>query len=306
MSLEINVLHQAAYGLNLTKDLNWVLVPTEGTKAWLHQCASIMGLNPCHANGQAHAFFVDSDEYEVLSKGRGTSSDSYLKNMMMNSWDTQDFSRIQYQLSQDSLDIVCGIKSIQGDVSNIPSMLQTMNCFYQFAQNKEGLPLHGALVARDGIGVILAGSHDVGKSTCCRRIPSPWKALCDDETLLVKNDENQYQAFPFPTWSEYLLNEYSEKTWQVENSVPVKALFFLEQSKEDGIEPMGRGQTAVYITQLAIQVYNRMWNERRYRQETARKQKVFDNACVIANSIPAYKLHVSLTGQFWEVIETVL
>ena len=39
-----------------------------------------------------------------------------------------------------------------------------------------------------------------------------------------------------------------------------------------------------------------------------RKQRLlrFDNVCALAKAVPSYRLHLSLTGPFWEEIERVL
>ena len=67
------------------------------------------------------------------------------------------------------------------------------------AQIRGGLLLHAALAELDGRGVILAGSHDVGKSTASSRLPVPWHSLSDDACLVVKDSEDRYWAHPWPT-----------------------------------------------------------------------------------------------------------
>jgi SynChlorMet cassette protein ScmC len=156
-----------------------------------------------------------------------------------------------------------------------------------------------------GKGILLAAPADTGKSTCCRRLPPPWKALCDEETLVLSNDAKHYIAHPFPTWSDYF-RKRSHRTWDVQRHIPVSALFFLEQSEEDEVIPLGKGEAAVLAQQLAIHVCYRYFTHLDHEQVRTRKEILFENACEIAKTIPAFKLRVSLTGRFWEKIEAVI
>ena len=69
------------------------------------------------------------------------------------------------------------------------------------AQIRGGLLLHAALAELDDKGVILAGSHDAGKTTASSWLPEPWHSLCDDACLVVKDAKDRYWAHPWPTWS---------------------------------------------------------------------------------------------------------
>ena len=40
--------------------------------------------------------------------------------------------------------------------------------------------------------------------------------------------------------------------------------------------------------------------------EVAMRKRIFDSACWLSRSVPAYKLRVSLTGRVWELMEEVL
>jgi SynChlorMet cassette protein ScmC len=168
-----------------------------------------------------------------------------------------------------------------------------------------GLPLHAALVERNGMGILLAGHGGAGKSTCCQRLPSSWHALCDDETLVVINEEKQYFAHPFPTWSDYLWKR-SERTWNVQKYVPLSAIFLLEQSETDEAIRIGQGQGATFINTLATDVCRRNWRNLDRKEERAQRKQLFQNACELARAVPAFKLRFSLNGRFWEKIEEVL
>lgn len=168
-----------------------------------------------------------------------------------------------------------------------------------------GLPLHAALLEYQGQGVILAARGDTGKSTCCRRVPPPWRARCDDEVLVVLSPEGRFLAHPFPTWSDYFF-ERSENTWKVEHSLPLAGIFFMEQAQEDDCLPLRGSQAALAATRSSAQIMFRIM--RCFDTDNTRELKkvMFENACEIVKQVPAFHLQVSLTGRFWEKIEAAL
>jgi len=176
---------------------------------------------------------------------------------------------------------------------------------YRESIDQGGLPFHAGLVELDGRGIILAGPGDTGKSTCCSRLPDYWNPLCDDEVLVVLDNEGNFRAHPFPTWSDYLWGE-SEKTCNVQRSVPVSGVFFIEQSQIDEALPLGQGKSAVYMNESATQVCRRFWRGADNEYKRTFRKNMFNNACKMAKKIPAFRLRVSLHGRFWEEIERVL
>ena len=176
---------------------------------------------------------------------------------------------------------------------------------YQCSIEKGGLPIHAALIELEGRGVLLSARCNTGKTTCCRRLPDYWKELCDDEALVVLDNQKKYWANPFPTWSDYLLKR-SESTWNVQYSVPLCGIFFLEQSTTDDITPMGYGKASALIAEAANTVRIRFMRGMDKESQRGSMREMFDNACRITKMIPAFHLHVSLNGRFWEKIEEAL
>jgi hypothetical protein len=97
------------------------------------------------------------------------------------------------------------------------------------ALRQGALLVHGALAEYCGSGFIMAGPGTVGKSTASRRLPSSWRSLSDDMTLVVRDDQGQYWAHPWPTWSRFHYGGPGG-SWAVERAVPHPAVFFLSQS----------------------------------------------------------------------------
>jgi SynChlorMet cassette protein ScmC len=203
-------------------------------------------------------------------------------------------------------DVICEFRHQKGAYEqSILSMRLSLLPIYQTAEQLGGLPLHSALVKHNDMGVMLAAPKKTGKSTCCNRFPSPWQVLCDEETLIVRDDRKQFMAHPFPTWSYYAAGD-DKRTWDTQQHIPVAGIFFLEKSEKDQVAPIGQGEAAAFINQTATQVCHRFWNNLSNDEVKARKKRLFQNACELAQAIPTFKLRVSLEGRFWEQIEKVI
>jgi len=168
-----------------------------------------------------------------------------------------------------------------------------------------GMPVHAALVELNGTGVMLAAPGDTGKSTCCRRLPPPWKVLGDEETVVINDHEGRFLAHPFPTWSD-IYERGLKRSWDVRRSVPLRAIFFLEQSGRVEVLPIGRGQAVMQLNCLARGKLTRGWWCDNPEEIERLTRRIFDNACDLVREVPAYTLRTSLTGRFWEKIEEVL
>jgi SynChlorMet cassette protein ScmC len=184
-------------------------------------------------------------------------------------------------------------------------MCEALPAIYWESISRGGLPFHAALLEYQGHRVVLAAPGETGKSTCSRRVPPPWRALSDDEALVVLSPEGRYLVHPFPTWTDYLW-ERAENTWPVEDALPLAGIFFLEQAAEDDCLPLGGARAALAATGSAGQVMNRFlsWGEAGQAREL--RMVMFDNACALAKRVPAFRLRVSRTGRFWEKIEATL
>jgi SynChlorMet cassette protein ScmC len=177
--------------------------------------------------------------------------------------------------------------------------------FAREAQARGGVLMHGALAERDGIGVILAAPGGMGKTTASNRLPAPWRSLCDDTTLVVRDPEGIYRAHPWPTWSRFR-DGGPGGTWDVQKAVPVKGIFFLAQAEADRVEWVGPGQAAGLLGEFVEQVSTLMAWDGRKEEIRALHLERFNNVCALVRAVPAYMLHISLTGAFWQEIERAL
>ena len=293
------------YEFRLANGQGWYVSATSRLRGWADKLAAIMQLDSCEPNGYPKLIFIpkrsEKDSCEMTLGGPG---DSLKEKLSTCGWKAQDISDMRLWSKTDSADVICEI-GIGEETGEIVRMRHSLYPIYQRAQDLGGLPFHAGLVEREGKGVLLAAQRNTGKSTCCRRIPRPWQVLCDEETLIVRDNEKQYLGHPFPTWSDYLTKR-SERTWDVRQHVPLAAILFLEKAKTDELISVGKEQAAVFIYQLAMQVCNRYWHELDRVKVRTFKKKLFDNACELARTIPAFKLRVSLKGRFWEQMEKAL
>ena len=291
----------SGYCLGLSDGKGWQIIAASGLKPWLDKLAFIMELETGQDNPNNYPrliFAPNSFEKEIRGKVPRFP-------LPQDGWNIYDFQALRAWLHPDVPDVFCEM-GLEGD-HNLDILRMSLSFYpvYHRAQDSGGLPFHAALVERNGIGVLLAAQGNTGKSTCCRRIPPPWQALCDDETLVVRSDSKGYHAHPFPTWSDYLFRR-SKRTWHVERHVPLAAIFFLEQADADEVLPLGQGEAAVRVLQSAMEIWTGECIHLNTKENKALRKTCFENACEIALAIPAYLLHVSLFGSFWEEMEKVL
>jgi len=277
-----------AYSLTLADGASWNIVGSEELFPWLGRLAAIMELKACEPDRHPKVIFTGRDLKSPSAAFKKDGSDS-----------------VVIRFDRNNRDAICEIRGEGGGALSFTKMQLSLYPIYKRALDGGGLPLHSALIEKDGYGVMLAASGNRGKSTCCRRLPQGWTVLCDDETLVVRDRDKRYFGHPFPTWTDYILRN-STGTVDVQKYVPVSGIFFLEQNETDEAVPIGRGRAATMINQSAKQVFQRNCRNMDKRDAAALKMKVFENACELAKDIPAFILKVSMKGSFWEEIEKVL
>ena len=314
--------------MDLGNGLCWDISACDALGKWLDKLAYILRLEPAGIDNLAKIVFCKMGdfsrvrewyhaEYRDLNSGGDATGWFAYDNKWVRIWLNNAISDVICEIgnvNSGSLDceidngiciLDCEIDNVDSCSLDIPNMCISLYPICQRVLEGGGLPVHAALLELDGQGIILAAAGGTGKSTSCRRLPDYWHPLCDDEALVAYEPESGYRAHPFPTWSEHLWKS-SDKSWNVQHSVPLRALFFLEQAESDEVIPLGVGQAAVSLNQSATQISGKFW---RILDDETKKQSAkfqFDNACNMAKSIPAFTLRASLHGRFWEEIEKTL
>jgi len=170
-----------------------------------------------------------------------------------------------------------------------------------------GLLLHAALAEYQGSGFLMAGPSRTGKSTASRRLPPPWRPLCDDRTLVVQDGEGCFWAHPWPTWSRFR-NGGPGGSWAVERAVPLRAVFFIGQSSSEHLAPVNVTQAAALVLDSAKNLCHaaRQLTESDPDMALVLCGRGVRAARALAAAVPAYSLKISPSGPFWEEIEQVL
>lgn len=294
------------YCIRLANGQGWHITASVELSSWIEKLASIMELKASDQEGYPKLVCIQSKADRKWQEVPIYYLDSGIQvSLPRSGWTAQKYAAIRIWSHRDVPHVVCEIGHEESYELNIFRMMLILYPIFERALYSGGLPFHAALVGRDGKGVLLAGSGNMGKSTCCQRLPIPWQSLCDDKTLVVRNDQNRYLAHPCPTWSDHIVKR-CESAWNIEKHIPLTAIFFLTRGDIDEVIPIGRGEAAVLITQSSMQVYHPNWKNLENEDVRKLRQSLFENACELANAVPAFRLKVSLNGSFWERIEEVL
>ena len=218
----------------------------------------------------------------------------------------RDGVRVPLCLPDDRSPVICQIPPGENDAMKVIQMTDIARTIALWAIPQGGVLIHGALVEKDGYGVILAGPGGVGKSTASGRISLPWHALCDDATLVVRNSEGQFCAHPWPTWSRFYDNGPGG-AWDVEKVVPLRAIFFLNQAPDDAAGPLAVPEATAYLVESIHQVMGPPVPGYCDPPDSAGLcSGELSAVTALVRSVPVHILRISLTGQFWTEIEHML
>jgi len=292
-----------AFSLKLADGQKWKIMADGRAGDFLGKMAFILQIKRC-GNGTGRNLIIVRDGYRVADAPK-INPPFPCTSLPKTGWSQQGFMDVRCWRHHDVADIICDIGDEECPEIEFAKM-QTLVCLiYQDVKGNGGLPLHAALVERNGRGAVISAKGGTGKSTCCQRIAPPWQALCDDETVVVRSKTGEFMAHPFPTWSRYT-SGHSSETWNVQKRIPLMAIFFLEQSTADEVVPLGDGETAVLLTDAIADSWRNFGMRYHGREKRPFRARVFENACELAKTVPAYRLKASLTGRFWEKMEEVL
>jgi SynChlorMet cassette protein ScmC len=283
--------------LDLADGNRWWLTACTPTFPWLTRLAAIMELPPGLPDGRPELIYTEA------LPARDLAALGFVPEEV--GWGPKGQRPLRCWRHPGLPDVLCELHHDGSAEFFLINMWNSLTVIYLDSVWRGGLPLHAGLAAFQGQGVLFAAPGDTGKSTTCRRLPRPWEMLDDDETLVVKTPGAFYVAHPFPTWSDYLFQR-GMPTWNVQHTVPVKAVCFLEQHPENRITPLSQAQAAVCITQSVEQIFTRTWENLPREEMVRRRTQVFANAADLALAVPAFRMRLSLHGHFWEDLERLL
>jgi SynChlorMet cassette protein ScmC len=301
---------RSGYDLSLKDGSHWRLSADETCAEWLDRLGAILELprslpTAGPTNGSVPLF--------ISSSGDGV-SDQDAGTVPLDSeagWTCQDRHFVRLWSHDEVAGSVCELAGpADDDCLDYVRMSIALQPIYRRSMAAGGLLAHAALFEREGEGILLAAAGGRGKSTSSRRLPAPWQVLGDDAALVVREPGRSegvgtYWVHPFPTWSDYYWAR-AKNTWDVQHAVPLAGVFFLEQAESDQTVAIGAGEAALRLTESAMQINEPVWRGLDAEEARRIRMSLFDNACQLVRSIPAFVLHVSLHGAFWEEMEKAL
>jgi SynChlorMet cassette protein ScmC len=277
----------------------WRLIGTEEVAPWVAMMASILGIEAGEGDALPSLVFV---EKQTTTEGPPLHAlDKVLRDIIPDrGWKALECFGINLWIGDGSGDMIAEIDShAADDYQVIANMSISLRHLFWRCQKSGALPMHAALITCEGAGMLLAGRGEAGKSTSCRRLPLPWIALCDEEAFIVRSATGSYHAHPIPTW-KYAIGE-GQKRWNVEASVPLKAIFFIDKTSSASATLLGQGEAALSIYHSSLQA-STMFPAGEARRKAL--SGLFENASALALAVPSYILPIR--GCFWEEIERVL
>ena len=165
--------------------------------------------------------------------------------------------------------------------------------------------LHAALAEHENRGIVFAAPGGTGKTTASRRLPQPWISLCDDTTLVACDELGQWRVHPWPTWSDFLDNKRGGR-WDVGYSVPLEAIFFLNQADTDCVERLGKGEGLSILAQSSAEAGSLSMRDYSPELKRTANLKWFSYLTELATQTPMFRLKLSLKGEFWKNVESAL
>ena len=296
-----------SYCLTLANRQSWEVLPATSAENLAHGLAAVLNIGPSRTSTQHRLIFTcQAPERTGDSLWRAPDDVADICGPIPRpGWRKEDLGRFWILSHPEAREVICYIDGRNAGNTIMPQMWKALIPVYLRAQRAGGLVAHAALLALHGNGVLLVGPSGMGKSTCARRLGLPWRALCDDEVLVVPVTEGNYHCHPLPTWSD-LFAPHVRRSWDVEEHVSLKAVCFLERSEENRIEPMGQGQAAILINKSLQTMSTRPDYCLSAEEQHGVRRASFANACKLVASAPSFRLRAGLTTRYWEMIEEVL
>jgi len=290
--------------LKLADGQMWEFLSTKDTDGLIERIASLMELKHCLPGDSKKIIYLLGDLTEKVSPGLDMGYCPELRHLPKDGWLVTPMKYANIWHHAKTPHILCEVDKKKGKILDIRRILQSLYPLYQNVISSGGMTSHSAMLEYGGMGVLISATSGTGKSTCCRHIAEPWRAVCDDETLIIPSEKG-YRVHPFPTWNDYITRR-SKKTWDVQRHLPLSAIFFLQQSPTDQVIPVGKGMAAYSLYRSSLQIFHRYKPYLSDDELNAANKTLFDNACAISNAVPSFVLHASLRGRFWDEMEKVI
>lgn len=161
--------------------------------------------------------------------------------------------------------------------------------FARLLNNREGLILHSNGFKIDGKGILLTGHSGAGKSTLSIMLKQQNAQILCDDRMFIKFDQPGFQIFGH--WNHGSVSDVSS------GSAPLKAIFFLEQAKENQIIKIkDKKKISLNLFQSVVKQFltREEWNT------------TFNTLEKMINNIDCYLLRFNLDGNICNEINRLL
>jgi len=239
---------ETTYKLTLSDGKIWGFSATETILPWFEELREIMNLEP--SSQEAADFkivFLALNEENLHPYDDVNDWSIYKQGRAIRLWFHSSKPETFVELNKDFID---------HPELKIVNMILTLRTIFRYYTRNGGSPIHTAFAEYNGKGILITAASGTGKSTCSKRFPDHWKSLCDDTALILKDKSNFYRVHPMPTWSDHLWGTRFS-TYQSSYSLPLSAIFFLQQGQKDEIVQVRKAEAIQRIYEALKQVWER-------------------------------------------------
>ena len=167
-----------------------------------------------------------------------------------------------------------------------------------------GILIHGIMVLHEKGAIVIAGDTGAGKTTTVRRLPENiWRRMSDDRTLVVRDQEGDYYAYPWPGGKAY---RQPELRYDISKGYPLRGVFTVVKNEKNSLEKI-EGLSAVAILKYVVDQAMELPDPSIDPEGVGEMRKLrLDNLISIVKKTPIYELKVNLEDPFSDELESVL
>ena len=281
----------------------WRILVTKEIRLAIASLFSLLGIVYGRENASFESTLVVTAKEELNSKILVAQlNDELSLSLPQSGWKQESCGKALFWFHRNSPCAICSAAQILKQINNPIALRVVLFPIYrQVIQVSAAVPFHAALMEYNKQGFLFVGKTRSGKSTCCERIPLPWNPLCDDDALVMMKREKEYVACPVPISNVYPGNKSKKRGFQ--RKVPLAAIYFIEQADRDKAEKTGKGKAALLINESAKQTWFGSYIKNGGEKNLEIRNKLFENSCLLASTVPTFRLFCSLNGKFWEKVE---